>query len=98
MGSQSLGAASFGTRIPIATPARFSASTPGTKLSVQYHVEKDETSYLLSGRLLLDRARARCALKIATGAQASESERAPVVAADAASSVSSPSCSFVSVS
>lgn len=26
----------------------------GHKLSVQYHVEKDETSYLLSGRLLLE--------------------------------------------
>src|SRR5271165_1718826 len=26
----------------------------GHKLSVQYHDEKDETSYLLSGRLLLD--------------------------------------------
>jgi len=28
--------------------------TAGHKLSVQYHVEKDETSYLLSGRLLLE--------------------------------------------
>jgi mannose-6-phosphate isomerase len=26
----------------------------GHKLSVQYHLEKDETSYLLSGRLLLE--------------------------------------------
>ncbi len=26
----------------------------GHKLSVQYHVEKDETSYLLSGRLVLE--------------------------------------------
>lgn len=26
----------------------------GHKLSMQYHVEKDETSYLLSGRLLLE--------------------------------------------
>jgi mannose-6-phosphate isomerase len=28
--------------------------TAGHKLSVQYHLEKDETSYLLSGRLLLE--------------------------------------------
>ncbi len=26
----------------------------GHKLSVQYHVDKDETSYLLSGRLVLE--------------------------------------------
>ena len=29
--------------------------TAGERLSVQYHEEKDETSYLLSGRLLLSR-------------------------------------------
>lgn len=28
--------------------------TAGHKLSVQYHEEKDETNYLLSGRLLLE--------------------------------------------
>lgn len=28
--------------------------TAGHKLSVQYHLEKDETSYLLSGRVLLE--------------------------------------------
>ena len=29
----------------------------GHKLSVQYHLEKDETSYLLSGRLLLEQGK-----------------------------------------
>lgn len=40
----------------------------GHKLSVQYHVEKDETSYLLSGRLLLEQGQSaetmrRCELE-----------------------------------
>jgi mannose-6-phosphate isomerase len=43
----------------------------GKRLSVQYHVEKDETSYLLSGRLLLSRgpnADSLVATELGTGA------------------------------
>ena len=41
-------------RTQIGTPARSPRVTARHKLSVQYHVEKDESNYLLSGRLLLE--------------------------------------------
>jgi mannose-6-phosphate isomerase len=35
----------------------------GHRLSVQYHVEKDETSYLLSGRLVLEQGQDRDSMR-----------------------------------
>ncbi len=37
--------------------------TAGHKLSVQYHEEKDETSYLLSGRLLLEQGESAATMR-----------------------------------
>ena len=46
------GDTSCGSPTPTATPASCCVGA-GHRLSVQYHEQKDETSYLLSGRLLL---------------------------------------------